>query len=220
MQEAAPPPDRSRGSRPRVVVLTGGVGSGKSSVAQVWEALGVPIIDTDAIAHRLTGPGGEAIAPIKQALGDEYIDSRGALDRAKVRGLVFADPTARRRLEAALHPLIRQEALRALDALPPATPYAVFVIPLFFEGSAFRELAWRVVVVDCPVEVQIERVSRRPGLDRAGAEAIVAAQVPRETRLSGADYVIRNTGSLTELQAEASALHQRLLTLDAVGADA
>jgi dephospho-CoA kinase len=202
---------------PRVVVLTGGVGSGKSSVAEVLASLGVPIIDTDAIAHQLTGPGGTAIGPLRDALGADYIDARGALDRAKVRALVFADADARRRLEAALHPLIRRDALQALDTLPVGTPYAVLVIPLYFEGSSFQQLAWRVVVVDCPVELQIERVSRRPGLDRASAAAIVAAQVPRETRLLGADFVISNTGDLAALETQAIALHRKLLAAGSAG---
>jgi dephospho-CoA kinase len=204
--------NQTRG-RPRVVVLTGGVGSGKSSVAELLARLGVPIVDTDAIAHRLTGPGGAAIAPLCEALGEGYIDASGALDRAKVRALVFADRDrdARQRLEGVLHPLIRRDALKALDELPVGRPYAVMVIPLYFEGSSFQQLAWRVVVVDCPVELQIERVSRRPGLDRSMAAAIVGAQVPRETRLRGADYVINNTGDLAALEVEANALHQALL---------
>jgi dephospho-CoA kinase len=206
--------------RPRIVVLTGGVGSGKSSVAEVWAALGVPIIDTDALAHSLTGAGGAAIGALREVLGDEYIDPRGALDRAKVRALVFSDAEARKRLEQVLHPLIRAEALRTIEALAPETPYAVLVIPLFFEGSAFREIAWRVAVVDCPVDVQIERVARRPGVTRETATAIVDAQVSREVRLRGADYILSNSGDLTALASQATALHDRLLRATSADSEA
>lgn len=203
-----------RGAGPFVVGLTGGIGSGKSAVAERWGALGAAIVDTDVIAHRLTSAGGEAISPIAAAFGPEVVTSEGALDRAAMRARAFADPAARQRLESILHPLIRQvcedEAVRAV------APYVVLVVPLLVESGAYRDRCARVCVVDCPESEQIARVKRRSGLDETTVRAIMAAQASRAERLAVADDVVDNSRDLAFLIAQADALHQRYLALAGV----
>lgn len=194
------------------VGLTGGIGSGKSTVAECFARLGVPVIDTDVIARELTAPGMPALADIRTAFG-EGVMTAAELDRAALRQRVFADDTARRQLEAILHPRIRaavEHRLRELDA-----PYALIVIPLLVETQGYRALLNRVLVVDCPEDLQIARVTARSGLTRAEVESILRAQAPREARIAAADDVIANTGSREALCDEVDALHQRYLALAA-----
>ncbi|MDT3737709.1 MAG: dephospho-CoA kinase [Denitratisoma sp.] len=197
-----------------LVGLTGGIGSGKSAAASLFEALGAAVVDTDVIAHELTAPGGAAIESIRCAFGDKVIDARGALDRAVMRLKVFADASAKARLEAILHPLIRAEADRRSAAA--RAPYVVLVVPLLVESGGYRSRVRRVVVVDCPEEVQVARVMSRSGLSAEEARAIMAAQVSREQRLAVADDVIDNGGDLAALRPQVEALHRRYLEMAAV----
>jgi dephospho-CoA kinase len=193
------------------VGLTGGIGSGKSTVADLFAVLGVPVVDTDVIARQLTAPGGEALDDIRAAFGASLIQPDGGLDRAAMGRLVFGDIGARSRLEAILHPRIREAVRRALAALE--APYALVVIPLLVETGAYRDLLDRVLVVDCPEALQIERVMARSGLAREDVEAILAAQATRAQRLAEADDVIDNTRSLDALRAAVATLHARYLAL-------
>jgi dephospho-CoA kinase len=199
--------------KPYTVGLTGGIGSGKSTVAELFAKLGVNAIDTDEIAHELTRPGGEAIAAIRAAFGAEVIAPDGSLDRATLRGLVFRDVQARKRLEAILHPLIRVESDRRVQGA--TSPYAILVIPLLVEGGVDRSRIARVLVVDCPESGQIERAMRRSGLPEAEVRAIVASQATREQRLAAADDVIDNSGAPEALKNQVSRLHEKYLTLAA-----
>lgn len=181
-----------------VVGLTGGIGSGKSTVAELFRRRGVAVIDTDEIAHALTRPGAEGFAAIVRAFGPEVLDAQGRLDRVRLRRLVFADADARKKLEDILHPLIRAEVARKLAAAPG--PYVVVVVPLLIETGGFRELVDRVLVVDCPEETQIRRTMARSGLTRPEVVAIMAAQAPRARRLACADDVLDNSGEPTALE--------------------
>lgn len=193
--------------------LTGGIGSGKSAAAERFAELGVPVIDTDVIAHELTRPGGQALDAIRASFGDAVIAVDGSLDRPMLRRRVFGDPAARRQLEAILHPLILHEVKTRLAAL--SAPYAVAVIPLLVETGAYDSLLDRIAVVDCPEELQIARTVARSGLTHEEVSAILAAQATRRARLAAADDVIVNTGTLAALRDEVDALHQRYLTLAA-----
>lgn len=196
-----------------VVGLTGGIGSGKSTVADRFAALGVPVIDTDVIARRLTERGGEALDAIRAAFGESVMQPDGSLDRAALRRRVFVDADARRRLEAILHPRIRRAVGQALAALE--TPYAIVVIPLLVETQGYRDVLDRVLVIDCPEALQVERVMARNGLSRAEVEAILAAQATRAERLAVADDVLPNTAAPDALGAAVDALHARYLALAA-----
>jgi dephospho-CoA kinase len=196
---------------PLVIGLTGGIGSGKSAAADAFARLGVTLVDTDVIAHALTAPGGAAIDAVRGLFGDDVIDASGAMDRAKVRARVFADPMARKRLEATLHPMIRQESAACVSAAQG--PYVVLVVPLLVESAAARSNVDRVLVVDCPLELQVARVRARSGLAEDEVRRIIAAQVSRETRLAAADDVIDNSGTLDALHAQVAGLHQHYLAL-------
>lgn len=203
-----PPP------RPFLVIgLTGGIGSGKSAVADQLGLLGAAIVDTDAIAHELTRPGGAAIPRIRELFGEGSIASDGSMDRNKIRELVFADPSARKRLESVLHPMIRAESERRIAAAAGAAPYAVHVVPLLVESGDHRKRVSRVLVVDCEEDVQVERVRQRSGLSEAQVRRIIAAQAPRATRLAAADDVIDNNGPLAALAPQVHAMHERYLAL-------
>jgi dephospho-CoA kinase len=197
--------------KPYTVGLTGGIGSGKSAVAALFAGLGADIVDTDEIAHELTRPGGEAIAPIRAAFGDQAIARDGALDRAAMRKLAFGDARTRNRLEAILHPMIRAESSRRLERA--AGPYAILVIPLLVESGVDRSRTPRVLVVDCPEASQLERVMRRSGLPEAEVRAILAAQATRAQRLAAADDVIDNAGAPQALEGQVARLHEKYLTL-------
>lgn len=195
------------------VGLTGGIGSGKSTVADRFAELGAAIVDTDAIAHAITAPGGAAIAALRARFGDAYVADNGALDRARMRELVFADPDAKRALESILHPLIRAQAEEIAQRAAGNAPYVMFVVPLLVESGNWTTRVARVLVVDCPVDVQIERVIRRNRIDAAAVRAIVAQQASRSRRLAAADDVLYNgaaTGQLAERVARLHALYCRL----------
>lgn len=192
-----------------VVGLTGGIGSGKSAVAALFAELGADIVDTDAIAHQLTGRGGAAIEPIRAAFGGSVITPEGALDRAAMRRLVFSDPAAKQRLEAILHPMIRVEAdLRCVSA---QGAYVILVVPLLVETGSYRGRVDRILVVDCAEATQVARTMARSGLTEAEVRAIMAVQAGREARLAAADDVIDNDGGLEALRAQVEALHRRYL---------
>ncbi len=211
--DTRPPSPQTVGStRPRLVIgLTGGIGSGKTTVANRFAALGVTLVDTDLIAHALTGPGGAAMPAIEQAFGAGVVAPDGRLDRAAMRSLAFGDPAARKRLEAILHPMIRAESERQLKAA--TSPYAILVVPLLVEGGRPRERAHRVLVVDCLPETQIARVIQRNGLPRDQVLAILAAQASREQRLAAADDIVDNDGPPDGLDARVLALHRHYLAL-------
>lgn len=191
--------------------LTGGIGSGKTTVANLFGARGASIIDTDLIAHALTAPDGAAIASIRQQFGDTFIAADGAMDRAKMRAHVFANPTARYQLEAILHPLIRKETARA--AATAMGSYLIFVVPLLVESRQWAGHTSRILVVDCSEEIQISRVMQRNGMARSQVEAIMQAQVSRTERLAVADDVIENNLDSSRLIPQIEQLHQAYLAL-------
>ncbi len=191
------------------VGLTGGIGCGKTTVADMFAARGATVIDTDAIAHALTAPHGAAMPALLAGFGPEFATPDGALDRARMRALVFSDPGARARLEAILHPRIR--AATAAAALVAAGPYTIFVVPLLIESGSWRERVARILAIDCPEEVQVARVMARNGLPEAQVRAIMAAQVGRAVRLAAADDVILNDDGLDTLAPQVERLHARYL---------
>ena len=190
--------------------LTGGIGSGKTTVAARLEALGASVVDTDEISRLLTGPGGEAIVAVREAFGERFVGADGALDRAAMRELVFEDPAARSRLEAILHPAIREAAERALAAA--RGDYVVVVVPLLFETRGFLDRVHRTLVVDCSEDLQVERVAARSGLAPERVRAIMAAQWPRWRRLQAADDVIWNGADASALDPQCRRLHARYKT--------
>ncbi|MEO9386179.1 dephospho-CoA kinase [Chromobacterium phragmitis] len=192
-----------------VVGLTGGIGSGKSAAADRFAELGVPVVDTDRIAHQLTAAGGAAMDEIVQAFGAGAAAADGSLDRAAMRARVFAAPEERKRLEAILHPAIYQESARQL-ALADGD-YALLVVPLLFESGRYLPLLARTLAVDCGEDAQIERVMRRSGLSADAVRAIMAAQVSREERRRRADDVIDNSGGMAELRLQVDAKHSYYL---------
>jgi dephospho-CoA kinase len=189
--------------RPLRVALTGGIASGKSTVAELFAARGVPVIDTDQIAHEVVAPGRPALRRIVEAFGPEVLDDRGALDRRRLRGRVFADSTQRQRLEAILHPLILAEMDRR--AGKAGGPYQVLVVPLLVEHAGHVDVD-RVLVIDSPVELQISRLLARDAENEAQARAMIAAQATREQRLARADDVIVNDSDRAALDAAVAAL--------------
>ena len=188
-----------------VVALTGGIGSGKTAVSDRLAARGATVVDTDELSRALTAAGGGAIAALREAFGDRFVTAEGALDRAAMRALVFEDPAARERLEAILHPAIRAESDRALEAAKG--PYALLVVPLFFETGAYRKRAARVLVVDCDEALQRERTVRRSALPESEVRRIMAAQWPRWRRLQMADDVVWNGGDEAALDAQCDRMH-------------
>jgi dephospho-CoA kinase len=194
---------------PYLVGLTGGIGSGKSAAADRFAERGATVIDTDLIAHALTGPGGPLVAALGREFGDGVIAAGGALDRKTMRDLAFSDPDARRRLEGILHPAIRAESERLYRLA--STPYVVLVVPLLLESGHYRARCNRICVVDCDPAVQVSRVMSRSGLDEAQVRAIIAAQASREARLAIADDVIDNSRDLEALHAQVDLLHERYL---------
>ena len=192
------------------VGLTGGIGCGKTTVADMFGALGASLVDTDAIAHALTAPHGAAMPALLAEFGAGFATPDGALDRAKMRELVFADPGARARLEAILHPRIR-EATAAAAAIA-AGPYVIFVVPLLIESGTWAERVTRVLAIDCPEELQVARVMARSGLAEAQVRAIMATQVTREQRRAAADDIILNDDGLDALRPQVEILHAMYLS--------
>ncbi|SDM63757.1 dephospho-CoA kinase [Oryzisolibacter propanilivorax] len=185
--------------------VTGGIGSGKSTFAAMLQGCGAALVDADALARGVTLPGGAAIAPLRTAFGSEFIDASGALDRARMRALAFADAAARTRLEAIVHPLVSQAVDAAVEAaIRSHHRLVVLDIPLLTESSRWAARLDAVLVVDCPEEVQIARVQARSGLDVAAVRAIMATQSPRALRRSAADWLVFNDGlALEQLQTQA-----------------
>jgi dephospho-CoA kinase len=192
-----------------VVGLTGGIGSGKSAAADEFAKLGATIVDTDAIAHELTQKGGAAVADVAKLFGSKFLDPTGSMDRKKMRDHVFADPAAKRALEALLHPMIRAESARRIAAA--RGPYVVHVVPLLIESPDYRSRVDRVLVVDCPEETQVERVRARSGLSEPEVRAVMRGQISRTERLAAADDVIENGGSRDALRNQVAALHRKYL---------
>ena len=174
------------------ICLTGGIGSGKSTVAALLVAQGATLVDTDAIAHGLTTPGGAAMPALRQRFGDDVADASGALDRARMRSLVFSDPGAKQVLESILHPMIGAEAQRQADAA--AGGVVVFDVPLMNAASHWRASCQRILVVDCHTDTQVQRVMARSGWDEAQVRRVIALQASREQRRALADAVIFNDG--------------------------
>ncbi|MFT7723152.1 MAG: dephospho-CoA kinase [Roseateles sp.] len=191
--------------------LTGGIGSGKSTVAGFLREAGAAIVDTDAISRALTLPGGAAMPAIREQFGADFVTPDGALDRDRMRALAFSDAGAKRRLEAILHPLITAQALAEADAADAArAPLVVLDVPLLVESGRWRARLARVLVVDCAAGTQVERVLRRPGWTRERIAGVLAAQATREARRAAADAVIFNDGlPLAALRNEALSLAAR-----------
>jgi dephospho-CoA kinase len=190
--------------------LTGGIGSGKSTIAALFAAHGVPIIDADVIAHQITLPGTPASLQILRTFGPDISDTHGNIDRQRLAQRIFNDHKERARLEAILHPLIRAEMLHHQKGLK--APYCLLVIPLLFEAGQ-KDLVDRVLVVDVDEQTQIARVAARDGRTEAEIRAILSNQIARRQRLEMADDCITNTGDLTKLKIQVEALHQKYLTL-------
>lgn len=194
-----------------IVGLTGGIGSGKSTVAEAFVALGASLVDTDQIAHELTAAEGAAMPALSAAFGEEILTENGALNRSHMRQLIFTDPAAKIRLEGILHPLIQQ--ISAERCHSAKSPYVILAVPLLLESGNYRSRCQRIVVVDCPEKLQIERVMNRNGLPREEVERIMQSQASRATRLSIADDVITNSGERSDLSIQVEKLHQRYLEL-------
>ena len=199
-----------------IVGVTGGIGSGKSTVADLLAARGAVVVDTDAIAHQLTGAEGAAMPAIASAFGMSVLRGDGGLDRGAMRRLVFADASARNRLEAVLHPMIRNVSeARCAAAAEANAPYVLLVVPLLVETGGYRERVSRILVVDCSEDVQVSRVVARSGLSSDEVRSIIAAQAPRAVRLAAADDVVINEDGIEVLQAQLDELHTRYLHLAA-----
>lgn len=196
-----------------VVGLTGGIGSGKSAVSRAFESLGAPVVDTDVIAHELSAAGAAGQRAVAAAWGPDAVAADGSLDRDWLRRQAFGNSSFRRRLEAILHPLIAEEARARVAAW--SAPYGVLVVPLLLETARLRPLVDRVLVVDCPEDVQVARVRVRSGLAEAEVRAIMAAQLPRATRLREADDVLDNGGSPEAIGPQVARLDQRYRELAA-----
>ena len=192
---------------PYIVALTGGIGSGKSSAADIFRALGALVVDTDEISHQLTAPGAAGTEAIRRGFGPQHIRPDGALDCTHMRELVFSDPQAKKALESILHPLIRAAVREQLMAVEPDTPYAILAVPLLVETGAYRDLVRRVLVIDCKEEIQVARVIKRSALTEPQIRAIMANQATREQRLKQADDVVTNDSDLESLREQVVALH-------------
>ncbi len=192
-----------------VVGLTGGIGSGKTAVSNRLQTLGATVIDTDEIAHSLTKAGGLAIPDIQQTFGRDALLPDGSMNRDYMRALVFKEPEQRIALEKILHPKIRQLVQQQLDAGAPL--YFLLVVPLLFEKGGWGELMDEIIVVDCPVEQQVQRVIERNGWPETQVRAVIQNQATRETRLEGATQLIQNNGDLAELIEKIDFMHQKLI---------
>lgn len=194
------------------VALTGGIASGKTTVANLFTELGVPVIDTDVIAREVVEPGQPALAAVVEAFGRDVLGDDGRIDRRRMRERIFADPAARQRLEAILHPAIRNEMER--QSREAGGAYQVLVIPLFTEGKR-RDHVDRVLLVDVPEEMQIERLTWRDGVTREQAQASLNAQATRAERLAMTDDIVRNTGRVDDLREKVAELDEKYRQLAA-----
>lgn len=190
-----------------VVGITGGIGSGKSAAAEEFARLGATVVDTDLIARELTETGGAALPHIKSLFGAAFITQQGAMDRDAMRKHVFSDPAAKQALEKLLHPMIRAEADRRIAG--STGPYVIYVVPLLIESGGQRDRVQRILVVDAPESLQVERVRTRSGLSDKEIRSIIAQQAARQARLAAADDVIENSGSLDALRKQVAALDAR-----------
>lgn len=193
-----------------LIGLTGGIGSGKSTVAQRFAQLGIPVIDADVVARQLVEPGQPALQTIAEQFGSRMLNADGSLNRRALRQQVFANPEQRRQLEAILHPLIRAEMQRQITLLD--SPYCILSIPLLIESGWLQSVA-RVLVVDAPPELQIQRAMQRDHASRETIQAIIDSQVTRQSRLAAADDVITNSGDIASLEAQVDTLHKCYLEL-------
>ena len=198
-----------------IIGLTGGIGSGKSTVSQFFENLGIPVIDADQLTRELVAPGQPALRAIAKQLGSELINADGELDRAQLRERIFADPAQRKTLEAILHPLAHAAARQQLTALreaatPPA--YVILSVPLLIE-SGWTDLVQRVLVIDVSPTVQQQRASQRDGLNPGQIDAVIRSQIDRDARLAAADDIIHNDADLPALQTQVETLHRQYLQL-------
>lgn len=194
-----------------LIGLTGGIGSGKSTAAQHFRELGVDVVDVDAVSRSVTAAGGAAIGAVREAFGDEAVDASGAMNRAYIRELVFDNPSERKRLESILHPIIQKESLRQVEAA--ASAYCVVDVPLLFESRFWSKRVNRILVIDVPQEVQIERVKLRNGLTEERILSIIRAQTPRGDRIALADDIVINTLGKEDLQRAVELLHQKYLSV-------
>lgn len=192
--------------------LTGGIGSGKSTVAQLFAELGASIVDTDTIAHQLTHTDGLATPLIATCFGNDYLNTDGALNRSKMRTRIFSDPVAKQALEQILHPLILSEARSQLQACASHS-YALLVVPLLFERPLFQPMVQRILVVDCSESLQIQRTMQRSQLSATEAQTIISQQMPRAERVRLADDLIHNTAGLEHLKHEVKYRHQTYVAL-------
>jgi dephospho-CoA kinase len=196
-----------------IVALTGGIGSGKSEVAKRFEVLGVPIVDTDVIAHELTAVGQPLLKEISQIFGTNFINADGTLNRVKLREYVFNNAAKRLKLEAIIHPAIHDQALKKLaeneNLMSPF--YQILVIPLLVENNRYNAIVDRVLVVDCEEKLQIKRAMARSNMSVSDVKNIMEAQVARNVRLKSADEVILNNGKLAELQEKVELIHKKLI---------
>lgn len=196
-----------------IVALTGGIGSGKSEAARQFAQLGVPVVDTDVIAHELTATGSPVLSEIEHMFGAEVLNDDGSLNRAKLRALVLSKPADRVRLEGLLHPAIYERAIARLkdndSKLRPQ--YQILVIPLLFENNRYHNVIDRILVIDCDENTQISRAMTRSKLTEEEVKAMMAAQTSRKVRLNGADEIIENNHSLADLIDKINKLHNKLI---------
>ncbi|MEO7344091.1 MAG: dephospho-CoA kinase [Methylotenera sp.] len=196
-----------------IVALTGGIGSGKSEATKQFALLGVPVVDTDTIAHELTATGAPLLSEISRKFGADFLLADGSLNRAKLRAHIFANKEERLKLEAVLHPAIHARALEQLaeneKQLHPN--YQILVVPLLFENNRYDAVVNKILVIDCEESIQIKRAIARSNLTEIQVKTMIAAQVSRKTRLNGADFLIENNGSITELVTKVTNLHKKLI---------
>lgn len=194
-----------------VVGLTGGIAAGKSTATAFFKSHGVPVVDADEVARDVVAQGTPGLAALVAAFGKDVLDDSGGLDRRRMRDRVFDDPAERRRLEAILHPLIRDEIGRQLQQI--RAPYCILAVPLLIESPPLRALVQRVLVIDVPVDVQIARLMQRDGMTAEKSRAMLSAQASRDERLEAADDVVDNADDINALQRQLQGVHVRYLTL-------
>lgn len=196
-----------------IIALTGGIGSGKSEAARQFEALGVPIVDADVIAHALTAAGQPTLKEISQLFGADFLNNDGTLNRAKLRERVFNNPTERLKLEALIHPAIHTQALKQVadNKQRLHSAYQILVIPLLFENNRYNGLADKVLVIDCDESLQIKRAMARSNISELDVKEMMNAQVARNVRLNSADEIIVNDGTLAELQKKVIRIHKKFI---------
>ena len=197
-------------SRPLCVGLTGGIGSGKTTTTDIFAELGVPVIDADTISHEVVEAGRPALKDIVKTFGPDLVDDNGNLRRAHLRTLVFNDQSARRKLESIIHPEVRREITRRIDAV--TFPYCIISIPLLIESSSRQDID-RILVVDVPESLQIQRASQRDESDANEIAKIVQSQIGRQDRLDAADDIIENDGDLEYLRSQVETIHKKYLEL-------